>query len=88
MKPGFPNIQTAGRVSNTAHRVFNGICGRPILTLNEACRRTGLTLPSVVKGMEAPAKLNIACEITGQKRNRIFAYNRYLAILTEGREPL
>jgi len=81
-------IQRAGRVANTALRVFNALCERPIVTLKEARRRTGLTFPSVANGMEALAKLNIAREITGQKRNRIFAYDRYLAILTEGTEPL
>jgi Fic family protein len=81
-------VQTAGRVANTALRVFNALCERPILTLNEARRRTGLTFPSVANGMEALAKLSIAREITGQKRNRIFAYDRYLAILSEGTEPL
>jgi len=81
-------IQTFGRVASTALRVFNALCERPILTLNEACRRTGVTFPSVSKGMEALAKLNIAREITGRKRDRIFAYDRYLRILTEGTEPL
>jgi Fic family protein len=81
-------IQRAGRVANTALRVFNALCEHPILTLNEARRRTGLTFPSVANGMEALAKLNIAREITGQKRNRIFAYDRYLTILTEGTEPI
>jgi len=81
-------IQRAGRVANTALRVFNALCERPILTLNEARRRTGVSFPSVANGMEALAKLNIAREITGRKRDRIFAYDRYLAILTEGTEPL
>jgi len=27
-------------------------------------------------------------EITGQKRNRLFCYDRYLKILSEGTEPL
>jgi Fic family protein len=81
-------VQTAGRVANTALRVFNALCERPILTLNEACRRTGLSFPSAANGMEALAKLSIAREITGRKRDRIFAYDRYLAILNEGTEPL
>jgi hypothetical protein len=27
-------------------------------------------------------------ELTGKQRNRVFAYDRYLAILNEGTEPL
>ena len=81
-------IQTVGRVASTALRIFNALCERPIFTLNEACRITGGSFPSVSKGMKALAKLNIAREITGRKRDRIFAYDRYLAILTERTEPL
>ena len=38
--------------------------------------------------MNALISLGIAREITGKKRNRLFAYERYLAILGEGTEPL
>ena len=38
--------------------------------------------------MEALVALGIARELTGQKRHRLFAYDRYLAILNEGTEPL
>lgn len=81
-------VERAGRTANTALRMFNALCERPLLTLNEACKRVGLTFPAVAKGMEALVKLGIAREITGQKRNRIFAYKRYLDILNEGTEPL
>ena len=81
-------VQTIGRGANTALRVFDALCERPILTLNQVSRRTGLTFPTVAKGMDALAGLSIVREITGRKRNRIFAYDRYLAILNEGAEPL
>jgi hypothetical protein len=32
-------------------------------------------------------ELGIARELTGKRRNRIFVYNRYLAILNRGTEP-
>jgi Fic family protein len=60
----------------------------PILTLNQVCRRTGLTLPPAAKGMGVLVRLGIAREITGGKRNRIIAYSPYLATLNEGTEPL
>jgi len=81
-------VQEAGRAAHTALRVFNALCARPLLTVNETCKRVGLTFPAVAKGLETLAKLGITREITGQKRNRVFAYDRYLAILNEGTEPL
>ena len=81
-------IRQAGRRANTALRVFDALCERPILTLAEVKRRTGLSFPGVTNGMSTLAELGIAREITGKKRNRVFAYDRYLAILSEGTEPL
>jgi len=81
-------VQNTGRVANTALRIFNTLCERPILTLNEVSRRTGLTFPTATKGMRVLVELGIAREITGRKRNRIFVYDRYLSILSEGTEPL
>jgi len=38
--------------------------------------------------MDTLLRLGIAKELTGQRRNRVFAYHRYLNILNEGAEPL
>jgi hypothetical protein len=38
--------------------------------------------------MDALVQLGIARERTGQRRNRIFAYDHYLNILNEGTELL
>jgi hypothetical protein len=32
-------------------------------------------------------QLGIARELTGRRRNRLFVYDRYLAVLSEGTEP-
>ena len=37
--------------------------------------------------MDLLVPLGIARELTGKARNRVFAYDRYLAILNEGAEP-
>jgi hypothetical protein len=38
--------------------------------------------------MDLLLDLGIARELTGKRRNRLFLYDRYLAILNEGTEPL
>jgi len=72
----------------TALRIFDVLCDRPVITLKEVVQRTGLTFATAAKGMGILEELGIAREITGKKRNRVFAYYRYLAILSEGTEPL
>ena len=44
----------------------------------------GPVLPRRLDGMELLAELGIARELTGKKRNRVFVYDRYLAMLAEG----
>ncbi len=81
-------LHACGRVAGSALRVFQVCCRRPLLTLNEGVRQTGLTFPAVAKGMAALERLGIVREITGKQRNRVFAYDRYLSILSEGTEVL
>ena len=38
--------------------------------------------------MAALEKAGIVRETTGQKRNRLFCYDRYLSVLSEGTEPI
>ncbi|RMH08363.1 MAG: Fic family protein [Nitrospirae bacterium] len=79
-------IQDMGRRSSTALRVFRVFCERPLLGVKQACERTGLSFPAVSKAVDELTRAGILREITGQRRNRIFAYERYLAILSEGTE--
>lgn len=81
-------VQTLGRTAASTLRVFRILCERPIVTLNQVCDRAGVTFPTAAKGMEGLARLGIGHELTGQRRNRVFAYDRYLAILNEGTEPV
>ncbi len=81
-------IQAAGRTAAAMLRVLQALHERPVLTVNEVSRRTGLSFPTAAKGMTGLADLGLARELTGNRRNRVFAYDRYLAILGEGTEPL
>jgi predicted transcriptional regulator len=57
-------------------------------SLNELMRLTGVSYPTANKMILALEALGIVHELTGQQRNRVFVYNRYLMILNEGTEPL
>ena len=80
-----------GRIESTrragsALRAHHELMARPILSIPNVSRRTGLSFPAAASAMGLLVDLGIAREITGRKRNRIYAYDRYLAILNEGTE--
>lgn len=79
-------VQTIGRSASTVLRVFRVLCEKPLINLNQVCKQTGMSFPAATKAMNSMEKIGIVREITGQQRNRVFAYDRYLAILSEGTE--
>ena len=81
-------IQALGRRAGSVLRSFQVLCRRPVTTITGVQRQTGLSYPAAAKGIEALQRLGVVQEVTGRRRNRIYAYVRYLAILSEGAEPL
>lgn len=79
-------IEGSGRRAGSALRVHEALKSRPILSISGVRVRTGLSFPGASSAMEVLAKLGIAREITGRMRNRLFVYDRYLSILSEGTE--
>jgi Fic family protein len=77
-------IESAGRRAGSALRVHEALKARPILSMSDLCKSTGLSFPAVSSAMERLAGKKITRELTGKRRNRLFVYDRYLAILNEG----
>ena len=72
----------------SALRLHDLFMRHPYRTANRLVAETGLSAPTVNSALADLAALGIVSETTGRKRNRVFAYTRYLAILGEGTEPL
>ena len=79
-------IVPRGRRAGSALRVHDALKARPVTSMQDVCARTGLSFPATSSAMEVLVDLGIASELTGKRRNRIFAYDRYVAILNEGTE--
>ena len=45
--------------------------------------RTGLSAPTIGTALDGLTDLGIVREVTGRKRNRVFSYARYIAILND-----
>jgi len=81
-------IQTLGRKASSALRVHEYMQGHPLIKIGPTAQVLKLSIPTVTGALESLAKLKIAKEVTGKRRDRLFAYPRYLHILSEGTEPL
>ncbi len=73
-----------GRGAGSAVRVQHELISRPLATVASLCAATRLSAPTVGKALDSLVGLGIAREITGRRRARVFAYDRYLALLNEG----
>ena len=81
-------IQATGRRAGSALRVLDALKTRPVHRLQDVSRSTGLSFPAAAAGMNVLVELGIAREVTGKRRNRVFAYDGYLDLLNEGTENL
>ena len=79
-------IESKGRRAGSALRVHEALKARPITSMPEICRATSLSFPGASSGVDLLVELDIARELTGKRRNRVFAYDRYVSILNEGTE--
>lgn len=74
--------------AGSALRIHDQFQQNPYLTANQLVEHTGLTAPTVNAALADMERLDIVEEVTGRRRGRVFGYKRYLAILSEGTEPL
>ncbi|MBA2779627.1 Fic family protein [Billgrantia kenyensis] len=73
-----------GRQAGSAGLLLDALFQQPIANISHLCQRTGLTPATVGKLLNALEKeLGIVNELTGQKRNRIYAYRAYIDILNQ-----
>jgi Fic family protein len=81
-------IQQSGRGAANAQRLLLALRSHPVSTLKLLGAEAGISFPTAGKAMQSLIELGIARELTGQRRNRVFVYDSYLAILNEGGEVL
>jgi Fic family protein len=82
------NIEKLGRPAASALRLHQLFQQRVILSIQSAAKNLGLSQPTVIAAIKHLEQLGIVREHTGRRRNRLFVYDPYLKILSEGTEPL
>lgn len=81
-------IETLGRQAGTVHRVHQLLQRKPILSIPLAVQSLTVSAPTARAAIEALEKLKVVHEITGKRRDRLYAYAQYMKALDEGTEPL
>ena len=81
-------IEGLGRAAVSGLHVRQFMQRKPIISIPAAADQLSLSAPTVTKAITHLMKLGILREITGKQRHRLFVYDRYLAILNQGAEPL
>jgi Fic family protein len=81
-------IEALGRPAASALRVHQLLQTKPIMSIPDAATRLGISAPTVSKSVQHLELLGILREATGKRRRRLFVYDAYLAILSQGTEPL
>jgi Fic family protein len=77
-------IHSLGRASGSALRLHELAVRQVALRIPEAARGLSLSQVTVANTASHLERLGILREVTGRSRNKLFAYQKYLAILTEG----
>jgi Fic family protein len=81
-------ISKLRRAAASALRVHTELQRNPLRSVPMLAKGLGISQPTAQSALDHLMRLGIVREVTGQRRNRIYEYSRYLRILDEGTEPL
>lgn len=81
-------LHTLGRSAATAARLLDALRRRPVASIPLLAKRADVAFATAARAVSVMLELGILREITGRKRERVFAYGAYVDILSEGADPL
>jgi len=81
-------IETLGKAAPSAIQILTFMQKRPVVSVNDLKKGLELTVPTLNTGLKNLENLGVVSELTGRQRDRLFAYQDYLAILSEDTDPL
>lgn len=81
-------VQKLGKASGTAMQVHAYLQANPVSAIRSISSGISKTLPAVAHALANLQQLGIVNEATGQRRNRVFVYQRCLDLVGAGTEPI
>jgi len=81
-------ISELGCVAGSVLQVHRALLERLIASSNWLKDKTGLSTATVNACLNHLATIGVVRELTGHKRNRLYAYSQYIDVMNQGTEPL
>jgi Fic family protein len=76
-------VAELGRGAGNGLTLLESLYQRPIFSVSDVAKRLSITVPAANTLTDRLSKLGIVCEITGNRRNRRFRYEPYIAVFAE-----
>lgn len=77
-------LPALGRITRSAGQVLDALFETPIVNISKLVEITGLTPVTIGKVLDAlESQAGMVKELTGKKRNRVYAYTEYIHILNQ-----
>jgi Fic family protein len=77
-------VRGLGRASGSAAGVHEAAICEIVLTIPRTAANIRVSEPTASSALSHLVRLGVLEEITGKRRNKTFAYRRYLDLLSEG----
>jgi Fic family protein len=77
-------IEKSNKGTASLHAILNYLQKHPLCNTTDIKNACDVSLTTVIRALEQLESLGIVREITGKERHKIFAYDRYLALLSSG----
>ena len=81
-------IKKSGKLAASPLRLHRLLQEHPMLPASYAAKSAGLSLPTVNSAVRHLQNIGIVKEVTGKRRNRVYAYDEYCRILSETSNPV
>jgi Fic family protein len=83
----FSKIEQLGRVRFSCEKVLAYMKRLPQVSVPLLANELNMTAPTIRTALNHMVKLSVIEEVSGKKRDKVYVYLKYLAILEEGAEP-
>jgi len=81
-------IRGLGRIAGSCLQLHELLTRHPIVNIAQAAERTEINRTTITNCIGRLEELDILRELTGNRRNRLFVYEQYVEVLSEGTEPI